>query len=310
MPIKFITLPKEQTEQNITQLQGGKNTIEIVLTDGISEITRDIHEKAAAVIERNPKLGQRAKTVIESLVGHVHGRAIEEVRKALEKALEIKYGDIDTQKAIRNTTTWNLGPNGIRATFRNGIVILAPFKGPVEIPKPVDPEPEIPTSIESIDVLKSVFEQLIKFYVKPNCTPADAAKMRAKLKGISSRNQGIRALIKKLEIQAMLLTSKEPLLRPTQESLLKNFVTEIYKLSKATLQEASTARKLKKPHRKPTRKEMEELEALLSGDPQDEDDRAGFLDERDLATLSEDNPPQEEIEEGDEGGADEETFIE
>lgn len=232
MPIEFITLPKEQAKTNINRLREGTmrrgKLLRIVLTNGISAITKEIHERALRATGKKP--GGNMEILIQTLAGRVHG-----INKAeLEDLIPSLKGRI--KEATHNATTWKLIPQEVRIIFRKGVAILGPAEGSLEIPRPEDPalldpppssEPKIPKRIETILALKKAFAALIRFYVKPGATPEDALKMRKKLQATSTSSAIIKRLIKELLAKTIFLSSKNASLRPTRESLFGQFVTDL-----------------------------------------------------------------------------------
>lgn len=172
--------------------------------------------------------------LIQTLAGRVHG--INEAE--LEDLIPSLKGRI--KETTHNATTWRLIPQKVRIIFRKGVAILGPAEGSLEIPRPEDPalldpppssEPVIPKRIETIPELKKAFAALIRFYLKPEATPEDAAKMRKKLQAISTSSTTMKELIRKLLAKTVFLSSRNTSLHPTRESLFGQFVTDLDQLT-------------------------------------------------------------------------------
>jgi len=272
--IEFVLLSPEQAEAHIKKLQ----PLKITRTEGISDIAKSVHEKAATAIT-HLKPGGISRIVIESLIGHVHALAVNRIWEILKEKATNTSG-ISTADAIERTSDILLRPEKIRIIVRGGMAILWAHGKTLEIPKSAEQEIEV----SSIDELKAALEELIKLHVRPTekdsaHDPSDIKNLRTKLKSIRTKDKILRAVINKLLTKTMLLASKQ--MRPTQQSLLQEFVENISKLAATVRTEEKVKQRIEAAKKtRVTRATMEDLDGEDDGAEYDE--IAGLLEEKDL----------------------------
>lgn len=136
--IQYILLSKENARKHIEALSSSLRPI--TLTEGISENTQAIHKKVALLLE-NQQPEKRGQTVMSQLVGHVQGKETKAIGQALKNAMPDRFGnprtfEEQTRTAIKNTVNCSLSTWGITILIREGIALLVPAEGPIEIPSP------------------------------------------------------------------------------------------------------------------------------------------------------------------------------